>query len=200
MSEDALSRIEAALRAQEKKHIPRAGQLPPVSGLPAVEEVSLSNAHPPTLSFQLSPPLAPERLQSINAEKRPYFNTQILSVALIVGAMLAALAYHLFTTEMSAEPAIAKVVASDPVPSPPPQAIEVQVIHPTPMEASNQLDTNPDDGPPPQSPIPAETPVSIAPVLARSVPIESTANTVVSSPIHHSGAGRHASGARSKSQ
>jgi hypothetical protein len=209
MSEDALSRIEAALRTQERKHIPRAGQLPPVSGLAVVEdEVSPQTAaRAPTLSFQPSPPLAPERLQSVDADKRP--NAQIFWIILIAGAMSAPLAYHFLTTDMSPEHVMAKGAGTQ-VPSPPPQVIEAQVNHPTPKGASNQLDTNPEDGQRPQSPVPIENPVSnapvltessvsLAPVLARSVPIESTANTAVLSPIHHSRGGRH-SGARSKSQ
>jgi hypothetical protein len=237
MSEDALSRIEAALRAQEKRHIPRAGQLPPVSGLPAVENEASprTSTRAPTLSFQPSPPLAPERLQSIDADKGLHFNAQIFSIVLIAAAMSAALVYHFFTTEMSAEPRFAKVVANDTAPPPPPQAIEALVNHPTPNEASNQVGAKTEDRQTPQLPAPSESlvisgspvtsespgpaespvisenpvasesPVSIAPVLARSVPIESTANTVVSSPIHHSragrhSAGRHSGGARSKSQ
>jgi hypothetical protein len=163
MTEDALSRIEAALRVQEKRRIPRAGQLSPVPGLRTVEsEGSSQNQRPTSLSFEPSPPLAPDRLVSQGAAKRGRFKVRAVLIILIAGALTAALAHNFFTGEMSGEPAGAKVLTIDQASLPAPSLVGAQVAHQTIEEATDQGEDKSKAGTPIEPPVPAPKSASSA--------------------------------------
>jgi hypothetical protein len=162
MTEDALSRIEAALRVQEKRRIPRAGQLSHVSRLPAAEcEGSSQNPRPPSLSFRPSPSLAPDRVQSQVAATRRRFNVGAVSIILIgavsiiliAGAVTAALAHYFYTGEISAEPAVAKVLTPDLASLPAPSLVDAQINHRTIDEATDQGEDKSKAGKPIEPPV-----------------------------------------------
>jgi hypothetical protein len=167
MTEDALSRIEAALRVQVKRRIPRAGQLPPVCGLPAVASDALPQSVPPSaLAVRPSSPLAPDHLRSQFAAKHGRFNLLAASTILIVGALTAALAHHFFTSQMSGEPAIAKISTTDLSSLPAPTVVSAPLNHRTIDEAADQRgdkSSAPNDPPvpAPQSTSSATSPPSI---------------------------------------
>src|SRR5260370_29420850 len=99
MSESALARLEAGLRAQEKKQAPPAGQLPPVFGLRAADSEGSNEGSRQTcsrLSFQPSPPLAPERLLP-QAPKQRRSALDVTPFVLIAGAIAVTVAYYVST-------------------------------------------------------------------------------------------------------
>jgi hypothetical protein len=163
MTEEALSRIELALRGQEKRRIPRAGQLSPVSGLRAVEsEDSSQGPRSNPLQFQISPPLAPERLRPQDALEEGRFNVRAISIVLLAAVLIAALAYHFFAGEMSAEPASAQVLQTVLTPLPPSQLIDAQINHQTIEETTDQVEDRLKSGP-------LETPVLAQNLLSSTV-------------------------------
>jgi hypothetical protein len=144
MSEGALARFEAGLRAQEKRYMPRAGQLPPVFGLRPVESEGSNQGSRQTrngLSFQPSPPLAPEPLQSQAPMKQQRSGLLILLLVLIAGTITAAVAYHFSTGGVSPELASIKAepVELSPMLIAPP--IETKVNNQTSSDENNQADS-----------------------------------------------------------
>jgi hypothetical protein len=142
MSEGALARLEAGLRAQEKKQVPRAGQLPPVLGLSAVESERANENSRKTCnlqSFQPSPPLAPERLQSqVRKQRRPDLDVPLV---LIAGAIAVAVAYYFSTAGVTPELASIKAEPVELSPKLIAQPAEIKVNSQTGSEENNQRDS-----------------------------------------------------------
>jgi hypothetical protein len=148
MSEGALARLEAGLRAQEKKQVPRAGQLPPVLGLSAVESERASEDSRKTCniqSFQPSPPLAPERLpfapERLQSQVRKQRRLDVPLVVLIAGAIAVAVAYYFSTAGVTPELASIKAEPVELSPKLIAQPAETKVNNQTGSEENNQRDS-----------------------------------------------------------
>jgi hypothetical protein len=150
MSEGALTRLEAGLRAQEKKQVPRAGQLPPVLGLSAAESERANEDSRKTCnlqSLQPSPPLAPERLplaperlqSQVRKQRRPDLDVPL--VVLIAGAIAVAIAYYFSTAGVTPELASIKAEPVELSPKPIAQPAETKVNNQPDSEENNQRDS-----------------------------------------------------------
>jgi hypothetical protein len=96
LKREALSvRAEAGLRTEKKRvALPRAGLLPPVSGIPPVTmESSLRRRE--TSTFQLAPPLASERLQLPPVRRRLGRNLRGALLVLIAGTIAGSITYRI---------------------------------------------------------------------------------------------------------
>jgi hypothetical protein len=177
MSEDALSRLEAGLRAQEKKQPPRVGQSPRVTELDARNETRSMER----LSFQPSPPLAPNRSTPELPVKQHFFNLQRLLFLLVSGAVTAGVAYYFSSEGGLRDLASAMVEPLEVTPT-------LSVVQPAEAKRDAQAspetkirtDASPQAQAPPQTPMPA----------LKAEEIETTAsspNTIPSSNIMISG-------------
>jgi hypothetical protein len=109
--ERMIAAFEAGLHAQnQRRRLPRAGRLAPVSEIPPVNpEPTRRNRE--TLTFQVAPPLASERLQLPIMRRQRAYNLPGALCLLIAGAVAASIAYHVsaegssFSTSQPAEAA-----------------------------------------------------------------------------------------------
>ncbi len=195
ISEGALARLEAGLRAQERMQVPRAGQLPPGFGLGPVAREGSSGSSQRTfnpLSFQPSPPLAPERLRS-QALKQRRANLDVSLFVLLAGAITVAVAFHFSTAGVTPEVASIKVEPFELSPKPIAQPIETEVKNKTGSEETNKGDS--------QSVSQAQAPSKISAVSTTSIESTTPSLSTTASPRSHGRKTRHSgSGARPKSQ
>ncbi len=91
-----IARIETGPSAREtNRRLPRAGQLPPASGIPPVVHAEGSGHRRERSIFQVRPPLASERLQPPPAsrERRPHLPGAL--VVLIASVIAGSIGYHI---------------------------------------------------------------------------------------------------------
>jgi hypothetical protein len=95
LKREALSVREAGLRTEKKRvALPRAGLLPPVSGIPPVTNDSFLRRGE-TSTFRLAPPLASERLQLPPARRRLGRNLRGALLVLIAGTIVGSITYRI---------------------------------------------------------------------------------------------------------
>jgi hypothetical protein len=141
ISESALARLEAGLHAQEKKQLPRAGQLSAVSGLTPVRENDTSGRESSGLPSQRS--VVPERLQTPLPTRSQRYILRGLLFILIVGLVTASAAYSILGWGvLSLEPTSMKpeVVERIPTPQQELQPIDARVNNQTSNEDGKKLE------------------------------------------------------------
>jgi hypothetical protein len=87
--------IESALRAEkQRRRLPRASQLPTVSGIPSVKNGGSYHKRE-TLPFHLLPPLPSERLQFTPGGRRHHYQLPGALCVLIASLIAGLIAYHI---------------------------------------------------------------------------------------------------------
>jgi hypothetical protein len=214
MSEDALARLEAGLRAQEKK-VPRASQLPPVVGLAALAREGSSPEREGSSPeregssperegsressretcerglFQPAPPLASERLQ-VHAPKQRRSNLDVPLLVLIAGTVTVAVAFY-FSTTTGVTPELVSVKGV------PVELSPKLIAQPIETEAKNQTSgeqTNRD-----KLALPGEAGPILSTVSAASIESATSSSSTTVPPRSHVRRVRHPeNGVRPKSQ
>jgi hypothetical protein len=213
MSEDALARLEAGLRAQEKK-VPRASQLPPVVGLAALgregsrperegssperegsspEREGARESSRETCergSFQPAPPLASERLQ-VHAPKQRRSNLDVPLLGLIAGTVTVAVAFYFSMTGATPELVSVKGVPVELSPKLIAQPIETEAKNQTSGEQTNRD----------KLALPGEAGSTLSTVSAASIESATSSSSTTVSPRSHVRRVRHpGNGVRPKSE
>jgi hypothetical protein len=213
MSEDALARLEAGLRAQEKK-VPRASQLPPVVGLAALGREGSSPEREGSSperegssperegsressretcergSFQPAPPLASERLQ-VYAPKQRRSNLDVPLLGLIAGTVTVAVAFYFSTT--GATPELVSVKGA------PVELSPKLIAQPIETEATNQ--TSGEQTKRDKLALPGEAGSTLSTVSAASIESATSSSSTTVSPRSHVRRVRHpGNGVRPKSE
>ena len=199
MSEDALARLEAGLRAQEKK-VPRASQLPPVVGLAALGREGSSPEREGSRessretcergSFQPAPPLASERLQ-VYAPKQRRSNLDVPLLGLIAGTVTVAVAFYFSTT--GATPELVSVKGA------PVELSPKLIAQPIETEATNQ--TSGEQTKRDKLALPGEAGSTLSTVSAASIESATSSSSTTVSPRSHVRRVRHpGNGVRPKSE
>jgi hypothetical protein len=170
MSEDALARLEAGLRAQEKKPFPQGAQLPAALGLGLAENAGFPQKDA-NLSFKLSPPPAPERPRSAPLISQQRHHLGGLLYILIAGAILAPVAYYFSIGGSGQAPGLALTepkLLEQPTPGQKREQIEAQANNET-IGGANQGESKGAPPSPVQAPI-APTMPAMSAMVSPGIP------------------------------